>query len=331
MNLFEKVLFKALLKILSVWQRKPLRPPTARECKLIEELRAILKDFSRITQSTPNATSEAKKVWSEHADELLDLLKTKDPRTFLRWDVITKTMFVGNGYYIQKELTYLKKHQHWKDQWMKGIEESQIGCPSPFVFFPKSSGNLIHHAYHLSQFEDKTGEKISDCDMVFEFGGGYGSLCRLFYQVGFKGKYVIFDLPPLSALQVFYLKLLELDAELEPLMNSAPHKISCLYNLQDVEKFILKWNVHKNLKSVFIATWSISEIPLNERQRIFNWVTPFNFFLISYQHRFGEVNNHDFFTELTKKMNHIQWLNWGIDHLPGNYYLIGKKKEKKDL
>jgi hypothetical protein len=48
------------------------------------------------------------------------------------------------------------------------------------------------------------GLDVRGFDFVIEFGGGYGSLCRLFFNQQFKGQYVLFDLPPFSALQHFF-------------------------------------------------------------------------------------------------------------------------------
>ena len=72
---------------------------------------------------------------------------------------------------------------------------------------------MIHHAYHLAQFEEKTRTQVHEIDFVLEFGGGYGSMCRLFYNLGFRGRYVIFDLPSFSALQIYYLKTLDLPVQ----------------------------------------------------------------------------------------------------------------------
>jgi len=57
---------------------------------------------------------------------------------------------------------------------------------------------------HIEQFE-KTVKSFSDLDYIFEFGAGYGRLCRLIHEAGFKGQYVIFDFPELICLQKYYL------------------------------------------------------------------------------------------------------------------------------
>ena len=43
-------------------------------------------------------------------------------------------------------------------------------------------------------------------EFIVEFGGGYGCLCHSVHGAGFKGRYVIFDLPVFTAVQTFYLR-----------------------------------------------------------------------------------------------------------------------------
>lgn len=126
-------------------------------------------------------------------------------------------MFASAARYIFTELNFVKRSPEWITCRHRAIRESSVGHPIPYPFYPASSGNLIRHAYHVASFEEKTQCKTKDIDFVFEFGGdgGYGSMCRLFYNAGFHGKYVIFDLPPFSALQVYFLKTLGLPVQSE--------------------------------------------------------------------------------------------------------------------
>lgn len=196
MRLFRRIITKLLLMVLD----KPLPPPTQKEKQLIEEIK------SKFVSSQRDA-SQANMEWGSNMNRLYELVMNDDIRSFLRWDVIMHTMFVSNNApYVRRELNYLKNLAYWDNRWSKAIVESTIGHPIPFVFYPKSSGNLIHHAYHLAQLEEKAQINVNEIDFVFEFGGGYGSMCRLFHNIGFTGDYVIFDLPPFSALQEYYLK-----------------------------------------------------------------------------------------------------------------------------
>jgi hypothetical protein len=176
--------------------------------------------------------------------------------------------------------------------------------------------------YHLARFQDQTKEKIGDLDFVFEFGGGYGSMCRLIHNIKFKGRYVIFDLPMFSALQVFFLKMIGLDTELG--VNLHSEGISCVSEISQLEEIIKK----ANKKSLFIATWSISETSTEARNPILKVGKRFNLFLIAYQKTFGKVDNVAFFDSWTKQMDKVEWYNSEITHLPNNYYLFGRKTQK---
>lgn len=80
----------------------------------------------------------------------------------------------------------------------------------------------------------------------------------------------------------------------------------------------------------FIATWSISEIPISFRKKIFDLVPNVQYYLIGYQKKFGEISNLDYFVELTRKRTDYFWWNYEIDHLKENYYLVGRKKIDPD-
>ena len=181
---------------------KTLTNPTENEKEQIEHLRSL---FLALPDADDKATSKAEREWNNNMNRLKNNVIKEDPREFLRWDVVRKTMFVGNAEYINVELKYLKSHREWDTRWKKAIFESPQGCPAPYYRYMKSSGNLIHHAYHLARFEDKTRLRINQLNCIFEFGGGYGSMCRLVHQLGFKGKYIIYDLPNFSHLQRYYL------------------------------------------------------------------------------------------------------------------------------
>lgn len=48
------------------------------------------------------------------------------------------------------------------------------------------SGNLIHCAYYLFKFKQLTNKNATDINVIFEFGGGYCSVFRVFRNANFK-------------------------------------------------------------------------------------------------------------------------------------------------
>ncbi len=56
----------------------------------------------------------------------------------------------------------------WDTRWRNAIIELPVGHPIPYIFYPVSSGNLILPAYHVAQFEEKTGYQIHDVELEIE-------------------------------------------------------------------------------------------------------------------------------------------------------------------
>ncbi len=310
------------LSALAAIKQKPLQPPGTFEIQNIAELQEIFRAMP-LFETDGYTASEA--IWRSNMNRLRELILTHDVRKFLRWDVITKTMFIDTASYIFKELNYLKHHSAWHTRWSAALKESPAGFSRPYAFYPVSSGNLIHHSYHLAQFEEKTQSQVHNLEYVFEFGGGYGSMCRLFYNLGFRGKYIIFDLPPFSALQEYYLKTLGIPVQTEKTFLKVKNNVICVSDIQYLEELLER--IERQTKTenfLFIATWSLSESPANIRDAILPMISKSSSFLIAYQDKFGEVDNIEFFNDWMAAHSDRNWHNWPIDHLPGNHYLMGK-------
>ncbi len=269
------------------------------------------------------SASESENEWQENINRLIHLFLNRDPREFLRWDVVSATMFIGRADYISTELGFLKSLPAWQDLWRPAIKESPLGRPKPCIFHPDTSCNLVHHAYHVARFEEQTKAKVADMDLVFEFGGGYGSMCRLFHNLGFRGKYVILDLPAFSTLQAYYLKGLGLEVRGLADFQKFRNGIFCASNLGQL-RMTMEGSIPAK-GSLFLATWSLSETPLHVRADVLPLLPSFESFLIAFQNRFGEVDNLQYFKVLQNENGIIPWISERLEHLPGNNYLFGKK------
>ena len=300
---------------------KPLAPPTRRERELVEDLRNAFRGIqARDTAGLP----DSEKSWAQHMNRLIELVLDHNPREFLRWDVIGYTMYVNSPGYIATELKYLKSQSDWNSRWREAIQESAVGHPLPYWRYPRSSGNLIHHAYHIAQFEEKTGTRIADVETIFEFGGGYGCMCRLVHDMGFRGRYVIFDLPGFSSLQQFYLNSYGLSAHSVESFGSSKHGIVCVSDYELLDGLLDSTTDGRS--AALIATWSLSETPTAFRESILSLTSEFDAFLISSQSHYKEVDNIEFFERWRSGRQDIDWSTWQIAHLGKNFYLTGKRK-----
>ncbi len=200
---------------------------------------------------------------------------------------------------------HLLQREDWA-VWQRVIQETKVGLPFPCLWYPLSSANAIHHAYHLRRFEAHTGESVRDFGTILEFGGGYGSLCRIAHKLGFTGRYVIFDLPEQSALQRYYLRAVSVRDVL------TVSEIELLRNPTD--------------RALFIATWSLSESPLALRKQVAEAVRSFEAFLIAYQSEFAGIDNSAFFAEWQSWFPYIDWKASTIEHVPASTYLFGIRR-----
>ena len=142
------------------------------------------------------------------------------------------------------------------------MKEDPVGAPVRFLYMPSSGGKPgFHHTSHLAAFENKSGERVESLHLIVEFGGGgiRKLLPNKLHCLGFRGNYVIFDLPELSGLRRDYLgslgfPILARDAWIDPTAEG----IVLLTDTKDLSAVVgdLRCNFSPSL---FVATWSLSE------------------------------------------------------------------------
>ena len=179
--------------------KKRLGPPNPKEEKLINNLRERISSLS-IRKDEGKYSSED--LWARHCIELKNTILKKDPRGFLMWDIMLKTMYHQTDI---AEFNFLKSQSNW--EWFKKaiVNEVPVFYPVPYYSYRQTNSNTVHHAYHISQLLKYVNIDINKLSTIIEFGGGYGNMCRLLFNLGFKGNYTIFDLPIFSELQRYYL------------------------------------------------------------------------------------------------------------------------------
>lgn len=246
-----------------------------------DELRQAYRQLPPITGDS---------FWDKKCDELHEKVADHYPERFLTWPTITSTMFVGNAPYIEDELAALST------PYTEVIQEPDFGGP---VLHPNgSSGNLIHQAYHLSQWERMTGQEARSLRRIVEFGGGYGAMALIVLRLGFQGEYQIIDYPELRLLQRYYLS------------NTLP----------DISR--VAWQASPTDCDLLIACHSLSETPLDVRERILNSYHA-NSYLFVYHCEHESVDNLTYFTEFAESRPDYRWVQWVTPHLPDQMYTIG--------
>jgi len=129
---------KKLSKLLSKLYDKPLPPPTDKEKDLVKELKTTFHDLPLVGTTNCCALEE----WVNNTNRLRELVLNDDPREFLRWHVISATMFVKYATYITPELNYLKKRPDWDSRWSGAIKECPAGHPVPYYLYVSVQADL---------------------------------------------------------------------------------------------------------------------------------------------------------------------------------------------
>ncbi len=305
-------------------EEKRLAKPTAHEAKAIQQLRNAMRDLVPLDDS--NLSVDAEAAWIRNRTLLRQCILKKDPRCFLHWGVIGQTMFVNQASYVNTELHYLEALRNW-EKWARAIQETDIGRPNRFRAYIPSSGNSIHHAYSLALFEERARISLEHFDVIVEFGGGYGSMCRIIHKLGFKGDYFIFDFPELNALQEFYLDLngISVDHLTSKKKQRTPDTQVCCVS----DAAVLEDVLSHNKPGLFLSTWAISEAPMSIRKSLLPLVVASDAYLLAFQHQFREIDNLNFFDKWSSSLSHIRWKQFEIPHLPDNSYLFGVRKDEK--
>ena len=224
--------------------------------------------------------------------EIYRLLKTKKIKNFLRESFIQKMFFVHNRLFILNELKYLYRDIKW-NFYKKLLVEDNVGNPVRYFLYPKSSGNKINHVFHLCTLINQFNIDIKKIKNVFEFGGGYGCMARIFSKINKDIKYTCFDTFHVNLIQFYYLKYNDLNVGF-----SKKNNFFLTSELKEIQNYYLN-----NSNYIFIANWSISETPINFRKKFEVIIKNSKYILISFQENFENLNNLNYFINLKKKIS----------------------------
>jgi len=230
-------------------------------------------------------------TWERHRYELRQhvIQLNGNMSDFLNWSTIQATMFVGEAPYIRDEYNALC------DEWpacLPAISEGSTGNPKRLSYAPDTSGNMVHQAYHLLQLR-RAGIDFLNVASVVEFGGGYGSMARLFRRLGYTGKYYIHDLLEFQWLQEYYLEAEGVPVHFGPCPSA----------------------------DLLIACYSMSEVDVGTRINFMSLVSPKNI-LIAYADVYGTYQPLREIPSMLTKMGYTYAT--APANPPGNNYAVGR-------
>ena len=256
-----------------------------KESIIIDEVKNLLKK-KLTSQSQIGATNY-------YISRIRKMLLYGNIRKFIRYDVVLNSLFVQNRLYLIKEYNYVVKNV----KNYKHIFEDKVGFPIPFFLNFRTSGNRIHHLYHILRFKfflEK--KKIEDFDIIFDFD-------------------------ELHYLQYYYLKTLGHKVNYN---NSI--KLNCinLINNESLIKKFIKKNKSKN--KLFVSCWALSETEKKIRKKFDYVFKTFKYILLGFQEKYHGINNIKYFKGKIKVKDKKNLLiEKSNNNFENHYYIFSKK------
>jgi len=281
-------------------------------------IKNFIKKNLKIKSINPKNLKKTHNIFNK---KIFSLLQSKNIPNFLREGFIQKMFFLNNRFFVYSELCELKKDKKWT-LYKKLINEDSIGNPIRYFLYPQSSGNRINHVYHLSILLNEFNIDLNKIKKVFEFGGGYGCMARIFSKIKPDIKYTCFDTHYVNLLQYYYLKHNDLNVGF-----SNRNNISLTSNLLKIKGF------SNNTMYLFIANWSLSETPIKFRANFNSIIKNSEIILISFQEKFEDIDNLKYFVNLKSKISKKykikilknRFYKGNILNKQNHYFFIGKK------
>lgn len=254
-------------------------------------------------------------LWYKYNKQLEKFFLPSPPFYFLRAPEVLRTMFVTAGGKLQQEETAFLESRFKKGELRRLLEEDLVGGPILLDSKYLTSHNSIHHLYHLARFLNATDCNLRKTNVVVEWGGGYGSMAKIFARL--RGKpttYILVDTAMFCCIQWLYLASI-LGEKTVRLIQSPQEKIEKgKINILPVG-YVQKYKIQADL---FISTWALSESSKFSQDLVIKrkWFGAKNI-LLAYQEPSGSIPYAD-------RINSYAALRGAkigqIEFLPGNFY-----------
>lgn len=155
---------------------------------------------------------------------------------------------------------------------MIGLTKKDFNQFSIFNDIPTTM-NRIQHLAHLI-ICGYTPEALAKMDTIVELGAGIGEMADIVYKLGFKGKYIIYDFPEVGQIQKWY---------------HDKSGLTSIVHTSEIDDLVAA--------DLCIATWSLTEMPLDLRDQIIGKIINTKNWLIAYSNLIFGIDNAKYIAE----------------------------------
>ena len=239
-------------------------------------------------------------------DKWQDMLKQIEQEighdNFLQQRTISKTVHPRQGGDTANSLQkrYLK---HLGDKVEKyRYEDPKVG--KPHIQDQNMSQTTVQSIYHLTNI-DKSVNPLT-LTRIVDIGGGYGNLLAVLRNAGFGGRYTIVDFPQMHKMQRKFLN---------ETVGLTGVEFKTLNQMDDL------WG------DLLVATFSLNEMPLEDREYIERNLEHFKYFYIQHNKSFDNIDNMKYFDDFVKeKEKTFDIERWDCPVYGNHPILLGRRK-----
>ena len=246
-----------------------------------------------------SSIKNSSRFWSKAYREIYSNLKIYNNFYFINFPYIYMTMVYSNKINIS-----IEKREVLNTNSFKVINKNQNKFDIDIK--NKAYGNIIHQLYNLNQLLNlsKKYKKNFKFKNVLEIGAGYGSLYKIFNILYPTSNYHIYDSKIMNKIQKFYITK---------------------SNILDSPIFLSEKSLHRLVTKkfdLFVALWSISEMPIKNRRIFEKIILNSKYSLIGFQKNFFEIDNKKYFESFLIKNNIKNYRIFNPEHYKDNSYLV---------
>lgn len=230
---------------------------------------------------------KGKDYWNSVSLEIKKAAENKNEKYFFRnWAVIVHLAYPDwtLGY---KFINKIKDHK-LGEELLNKCQTPPWGSPFLLKKFPFLSTTTASHLANIISIYDSFGDKFKNFKNIVDFGGGYGGLARCLCQISKNMLINIVDIQRMLEIQKKYI-----------LKTSNFEKRIFFY--KDV-------NSLKNKYCLFNASFSFSEVPVDQRKNIEDFIiNKCKRVHIIYQNNFNNVDNIKYMSKFALKLRSRKW------------------------
>jgi len=231
--------------------------------------------------------TNTKDYWNTVSYEILKAANPKNEKYFFRnWAVILH--LASEDYKLgYKFIDKIKSHK-LGDELLNKCQTPAWGSPFLLKKFPFLSPTTASHLVNLISIYDAFNDDFNNYKHVIDFGGGYGGLAKCFCEISKNIKINIIDLERMLKVQKKYILK----------TSNYQKRVFFFKNIKSLNKKYCLFN----------ASFSFSEVPLNERKNIERLImNKCKRLHIIFQDKFNGVDNIKYMNEFALKLKEKNW------------------------